>query len=176
MKKRKKVSFSLSTFKEAFFSLDSSPHKRAISFAIGVFIAFNPTYGLHTVEVFVIAGLFRLNLPLLFIGAWLNNPWTLVPISTFCYFVGRWVLQPLGFAYDPDAWGKMVHVLTHAGWREWFSTLPPMLLHQGIPFVVGSLITATVVGVLTYFVSLAILTRWSRTHGEKETIGSGYKA
>ncbi len=156
--------------------MDSSPHKRALSFAIGVFIAFNPTYGLHTVEVFIIAGLFRLNLPLLFIGAWVNNPWTILPVSTFCYFVGRWVLKPFGIAYDPNAWGRMVHLLTHAGWREWFTYLPPMLLHEGIPFVVGSLLVATVAGILTYLVSMAVLSRRSRMRDKKETVHTGYKA
>ena len=162
-----KKAFSFQTFKEAFFSLDSSPHKKALSFAVGIFIACNPTYGLHTVEVFLVVWLFRLNFPLVFAGAWMNNPWTILPVSTFCYFVGRWVMKPFGIAYDPNAIDRVLHILMHAGWRDWLSTLPPLLLHEGVPFVIGSLLVAFVAAVLTYFGSLFLLVRFQRLKERK---------
>ena len=157
-----KKAFSFQTFKDAFFSLDSSPHKKALSFAVGIFIAFNPTYGLHTVEVFVVVWLFRLNFPLVFAGAWMNNPWTILPVSTFCYFVGRGMMKPFGISYDPTAVDRLLHILMHSGLKDWVSTLPPLLLHEGVPFVIGSLFVGTIAGILTYFVSLFLLTRFQK--------------
>ncbi len=162
-----KKAFSFKAFKEAFFSMSVSPHKRALSFAVGILIAFNPTYGLHTVEVVIVVWLFRLNFPLVFAGAWMNNPWTVLPVSTFCYLVGRVVMRPFGIAYDPHAVNRFMHILLHAGWRDWLSSLPPLLMHEGVPFVVGSLLVGVVASVITYFVSLFVILRFQRMRGRK---------
>jgi hypothetical protein len=60
--------------------LHESPHRTALAFAIGVFIAFSPTYGLHTLSVLFCAWAFRLNVVALMAGSLINNPWTVVPI------------------------------------------------------------------------------------------------
>ena len=60
--------------------LKESPHRTALAFAIGAFIAFSPTYGLHTLSVLLCAWAFRLNAVALLAGSLINNPWTLVPI------------------------------------------------------------------------------------------------
>jgi len=68
--------------------LQESPQRTALAFAIGVFIGFSPAYGLHTVMVIVCAWAVRLNLLALMAGAYLNNPWTVVPILGATYWVG----------------------------------------------------------------------------------------
>jgi uncharacterized protein (DUF2062 family) len=169
-----KKAFSFQSFKEAFFSLDSSPHKKALSFAVGIFIAFNPTYGLHTVEVFFVVWLFRLNFPLVFAGAWLNNPWTVLPVSTFCYLVGRGVMKPFGLFYDPNSVDRLLHILMHTSWKDWLSTLPPILMHEGIPFVIGSLLVGSIAAVVTYFVSLFLLLRFQSLKGSGKKKEEGF--
>jgi uncharacterized protein (DUF2062 family) len=60
--------------------LHESPHRTALAFAVGVFIAFSPAYGLHTAMVFFCTWAFRLNFVALMLGAFFNNPWTVVPV------------------------------------------------------------------------------------------------
>ncbi|MGH7261175.1 MAG: DUF2062 domain-containing protein [Nitrospiraceae bacterium] len=60
--------------------LRESPHRTALAFAVGAFIAFSPTYGLHTLSALFCAWAFRLNLVALMAGSLINNPWTVVPI------------------------------------------------------------------------------------------------
>lgn len=60
--------------------LHESPHRTALAFATGVFIAFSPTYGLHTLSALFCAWAFRLNVVALMAGSFINNPWTVVPI------------------------------------------------------------------------------------------------
>ena len=68
--------------------LKESPHRTALAFAIGVFIAFSPTYGLHTLSVVFCAWAFRLNFLAVFLGAFINNPWTIAPILAFTMWTG----------------------------------------------------------------------------------------
>jgi len=87
--------FSLSSFRAQFeqvLHLHESPHRTALAFAIGVFIAFSPHYGFHTVSVFFFAWLFRLNYLAVFLGSLVNNPWTLLPILAGTLYAGFFVL------------------------------------------------------------------------------------
>jgi hypothetical protein len=82
--------------------LKDSPHRTALAFALGVFIAFAPHYGFHTVSVVFCAWALRLNYLAVFLGSLLNNPWTLVPILfatlyTGCAILGIPHLSPFGF-------------------------------------------------------------------------------
>ena len=72
--------------------LQESPQRTALAFAIGVFIAFSPLYGLHTAMVVVCTWLFGLNFVALLTGALVNNPWTIVPILGATYWTGAWLL------------------------------------------------------------------------------------
>ena len=73
---------------------DRSPRMLALSFCVGVYIAFSPYLFMHTAMVFVFAWVFSLHLPAVFAAAYLvNNPWTLVPIYTSDYFVGEFLLR-----------------------------------------------------------------------------------
>src|SRR5581483_10373754 len=61
--------------------------KLALSFCVGVYIAFSPFIGLHTVMTFIFVWLFGLNLAATFTASWLiNNPWTMIPIYSTDYF------------------------------------------------------------------------------------------
>jgi uncharacterized protein len=69
------------------------PHKLALSFAVGTYIAFSPYVGLHSALVFLLSWLFSLECAAAFAAAWLiNNPWTMLPIYAFTYNVGECVL------------------------------------------------------------------------------------
>ena len=80
--------------------LKESPHRTALAFAIGAFIAFSPTYGLHTLSAFFCAWAFRLNVVALMAGSLINNPWTVVPILGATLWTG---VQLIGLPDMPSA-------------------------------------------------------------------------
>ena len=83
--------------------LHESPHRTALAFAIGVFIAFSPIYGLHTLSVVFCTWAFRLNFLALMVGAGINNPWTLVPILGATIWTGSKLLGiPQASPFDWD--------------------------------------------------------------------------
>src|ERR1041384_6708054 len=83
-------------------SLDDPPERTALAFSIGVFIAFSPFLGLHTIMATLIAFIFRFNKIAIYSGTFINNPFlTLVPIIIASYAVGAFILgRPLSI---PDA-------------------------------------------------------------------------
>src|SRR5919205_1896761 len=87
-------------FRAAFrrlLAIDDPPERTALAFSIGVFIAFSPFLGLHTIMATAIAFLFRFNKIAIYTGTFVNNPFfTLVPIIIASYAVGALVLgKPL---------------------------------------------------------------------------------
>lgn len=84
----------LSVFTNALTS-GSSPQKLAWSCCVGFYIAFSPFPGLHTILIFVCKYLFRLNFPVLFIVASVNNPWTMLPFYSFDYAFGYWFVHSI---------------------------------------------------------------------------------
>jgi len=60
--------------------VEDTPHRTALAFGVGVWIAFCPLLGIHTLMAFAIAFLFRLSRGPLLLGAYINNPWTLAPL------------------------------------------------------------------------------------------------
>ncbi|MDH5496837.1 MAG: DUF2062 domain-containing protein, partial [Nitrospira sp.] len=65
--------------------LQESPQRTALAFALGIFIAFSPAYGLHTAMVALCTWLFGLNFLALLAGAFVNNPWTIILILGATY-------------------------------------------------------------------------------------------
>ncbi len=91
-----------------------SPEQIAWSFALGLSVAFNPLVGLHTVLVLAFCFAFRrLHMPLMFLGAFINNPWTMVPIATVEVFIGN-LLRGHGLRHGLGAipWRAI-------SWRSW---------------------------------------------------------
>src|SRR6266576_6016648 len=78
-------------------ALDDPPERTALAFSIGVFIAFSPFLGLHTILATLIAFLFRFNKLAVYGGTFINNPFlTLVPIIIASYAIGAFLLgRPL---------------------------------------------------------------------------------
>src|SRR5712672_4876987 len=77
--------------------LDDPPERTALAFSIGVFIAFSPFLGLHTILATLIAFQFRFNKIAVYSGTFINNPFlTLVPIIIASYAIGAFLLgRPL---------------------------------------------------------------------------------
>src|SRR5918996_2203151 len=87
-------------FRKAFrrlLAIDDPPERTALAFSIGIFIAFSPFLGLHTITATLIAFAFRFNKIAIYTGTFINNPiFTLVPIIIASYAVGAFLLgRPL---------------------------------------------------------------------------------
>ncbi|MBD3272794.1 DUF2062 domain-containing protein [Candidatus Dependentiae bacterium] len=77
------------------FTQGWSVEKLTLSFCMGVYIAFSPFPGAHTIMMFIAKWLFNINFPILFIATSINNPWTMVPFYSFDYAFGYWFMHKL---------------------------------------------------------------------------------
>lgn len=136
-------------------SLDDPPERTALAFSIGVFIAFSPFLGLHTIMAVAIAFLFRFNKVAIFTGTFVNNPFlTLIPIIIASYAVGAFLLgQPLGL--PPESRELLLRPrLTDRGyWR----TLFVESRHVLVPFALGGMLLSVVFSLLAYPLTLRLL-------------------
>jgi uncharacterized protein (TIGR03546 family) len=78
-----------------FVRMGGHPHEIALGFALGIFVAMTPTFGLQMLIAVFCASLFKWNLLSAAIGAWITNPLTAPIIYTFTYMVGSKLLDML---------------------------------------------------------------------------------
>src|SRR5215212_8095875 len=108
-------------FRAAFrrlLAIDDPPERTALAFSIGVFIAFSPFLGLHTILATLLAFLFRFNKIAIYTGTFVNNPLlTLVPIILVSYAIGAFALgRPLALPHEGLHLLKEPHLLTGLYW------------------------------------------------------------
>ncbi len=131
-------------------NLNDTPRRIALAFAVGVFLAFSPLLGLHTLLGLILAFLFGLNRVAVLVGLFVNNPWTLVPIYGAAVYVGGMLV---GF---PAA-----STLPDFGWRQvWQSSFWLQLIRDWRvvkPLVLGSVILSVLASVLSYPLALFII-------------------
>jgi hypothetical protein len=133
------------------FQLNDPPQKLALAFATGVFVAFSPTIGLHTVSCLVLGWLFRLNKLVIFTAAFINNPWTIVPLYGFCIWFGI-KITGTDVSIPHIAWNELT--LSSA-----YHTLRPYLW----PYIAGTLVVGAVAAFLSYFLFHWAVVRYRKT-------------
>jgi uncharacterized protein (DUF2062 family) len=124
--------------------VEDSPSRVALAFAVGVFIAFSPLLGIHTLLAIVIAVAFRLSKPAIVVGAWTNNPWTIAPMYSAGTLVGCFVLGVSPASLSEIDWslhGRAFYESLVDGFR-------PLLM----PFVVGNLLLGAVAAIASFLV------------------------
>lgn len=127
--------------------LQESPHRTALAFALGVFIAFSPTYGLHTLSVIFCTWAFRLNFLALMAGSLINNPWTVVPILGATFWTGFRVLGVPRTA--PVSWDDL-------GLESLYEQVVPYAL----PFVIGGFALSLFGAALCYPAAYVFISRY----------------
>jgi hypothetical protein len=137
-------------------AIDDPPERTALAFSIGVFIAFSPFLGLHTITATVLAFLFRFNKVAIYSGTFINNPFlTLVPIIIASYGIGAFLTgRPLGLPAEGLDLLKDPHLLTADYWRRLFKHSLDILL----PFTIGGMLLSIVCSLAAYPLTL----RWLR--------------
>jgi uncharacterized protein len=145
-------------FRKAFrrlLAIDDPPERTALAFTIGVFIAFSPFLGLHTVLATLIAFLFRFNKLAIYTGTFINNPFlTLVPIIIASYAVGAFVLgRPLQIPDEGLELLKNPHIFSGHYYRRLFFESWNIVW----PFSVGGMVLSVVCSLLAYPLTLRAL-------------------
>ena len=131
--------------------LQESPQRTALAFAIGIFIGFSPAYGLHTVMVIVCSWALRLNLLALMAGAFLNNPWTVVPILGATYWVGALLL---GRSDSPSFdWHDMS-----------FGAIYEQVMPYAAPFFLGGCVLSVLGAAVAYPLAYFFVARYRQLH------------
>jgi uncharacterized protein (DUF2062 family) len=149
-----------STFRRL-LALDDPPERTALAFSVGVFIAFSPLLGLHTILATLVAFLFRFNKIAVYSGTFINNPFlTLIPIIISSYAIGAFLLgHPLRIPAEGLALLKEPHLLT-AGYYS-------RLFHESWyivwPFCIGGMVLSVVCSLIAYPVTSALLRARRRT-------------
>jgi len=128
-------------------TVKGSPAELSLSFSIGVFIGMSPFLGLHTLLALGVAALFRLNKLVTLAGAYVTNPWTILPI----YTLGTW----LGIKVTSH--GNILQHIDFRGIR--FFNLIDLLGDLFLPFFVGTLLLGTLSSLICYFSLYALLKR-----------------
>jgi uncharacterized protein (DUF2062 family) len=147
-------------FRAAFrrlLAIDDPPERTALAFSIGVFIAFSPFLGLHTILATFLAFVFRFNKIAIYTGTFLNNPpLTLVPIIIASYAVGALFMgRPLRIPDQGVELLKNPHLLTGDYYRKLFSQSLDILE----PFALGGMILSVVCSLIAYPLTLRTLHR-----------------
>jgi uncharacterized protein (DUF2062 family) len=126
-----------------------NPAHVARAFGAGVFLAFFPLFGIHTILAFTLAWAFRLNRVAILAGTFTNNPWTIAPMYTAGTLLGCGLLGVSPATVSAVDWslsGDAFYASFLAGFR-------PLLW----PFVVGNLILGAGAGVASFLVLRGIL-------------------
>ena len=138
--------------------LQESPHRTALAFATGVFIAFAPHYLFHTASAAFCAWVFRLNYLAIFLGSFINNPWTVIPILAASLSTGIFLM---GETSRPTIeWDQLTM-------NNLFDMLWPYLT----PFLVGACTLAIIGSLLAYPLMRWTISRYRRMtyHQSTET-------
>jgi uncharacterized protein (DUF2062 family) len=136
---------------QVLFHVEDSPHRIALSFGLGVFIAFSPLLGLHTLMALGIAIAFRLSKAAIIVGIYVNNPWTIAPM-----YMGGTLLGCYLLGVSPD---DLAHLrFDQHGWA-FYKSLAHQLEPYLWPFVVGNTLLGVAFGLLAYGVLRRVLER-----------------
>jgi uncharacterized protein (DUF2062 family) len=145
---------------EALLHIHDSPRRTAAAYAVGVFFAFSPVVGLHTVLALVVAFVFNLNRVAVILGVYTNLPWFMAPYYTLTTVAASEVMGVRLPQQFPQRLGEVfaLSLLSREFWSALWSLLSPLLW----PFTLGSLAGALVLSGAAY-----VLARPSIVAGRK---------
>jgi len=134
----------------ALIKLDDPPHKLALAFALGVFVACSPIIGLHVITCLALGWIFRLNKLVILTASFINNPWTVVPLYGFCIWLGIKITGE-NRAVPRIAWDQL-------SLAKSYIVLKPYLWS----YVAGTLIVGAVSAVISYFLFYWLVVRYRK--------------
>jgi uncharacterized protein len=150
--------------------LRGSPHAIAMGVAVGVFVAFTPTYGVQMLLAPLIATFLGANRPASIPPVWITNPLTMPACYAFTYWVGTtfWAGPPVDEVYD-----MMVQTLSRlATFDVWeifdqFVAFMGMLRDILVPLFIGGVIVGLVAGGISYVVTREALRQYGEFRAQR---------
>ena len=136
-------------------SLKDPPHAIAVGMAVGMFFGLIPLWGLKTLLALAVTRLLRGSIVAAAIAVTLHD--VVLPVVPLLlrweYDVGYWLLS------HPHALPPRLH-MSHQNPAIWFHWSTFFTVDQ--PLLLGSFVLAAPVGVVTYYVTLALVKQWRR--------------
>lgn len=86
-------------WKEDIVKSQEPPHKKAAAIALGIFVGISPFWGLHTLLVFSLAAVFRLNKVIAFLFSNISIP-PLIPVIVYASYQAGALISGKGFDWD----------------------------------------------------------------------------
>lgn len=147
----------MNRFKNLFSSNAYTVQQQAISLALGAYVAFCPFIGFHTVIMLFFAWMWSLNGPLMICFSYLiNNPWTMIPLYFFDYWVGIKIITLFGLEnLQEPAFMVQLNNLLQAYFKE--------ISISGWAFLMGGNFVALIAGVMTYCGAFLLLKNFRRS-------------
>lgn len=142
--------------------IDETPHRTALSFAIGVWVAFFPILGIHTGLALFIAFVFRLSRVPILLGTWVNNPWTIAPMYTAGTLLGCALLGVSPGEFAAIDW----HAITRGSWADTVIRVMQVLRPYWWPYAIGNTLLGIVTAGAAYLILRTFLER-RRAAGRK---------
>jgi uncharacterized protein (DUF2062 family) len=140
---------------DALLHIDDTPHRTAAAYALGVFFGFSPFLGLHTVLAIACAFALNLNRVAVLLGVYSNLPWIIVAYYAGVTMFGS-VLTSVGLPADFRE--RLVALFELSIWKATFWEQLALLMRPLFwPYVVGSLIGATVLAIAAYPLALSFV-------------------
>lgn len=128
----------------AILSLDDSAHSIAKGTAVGMFLGLTPTVGIQMILVMLVSLFVRFNRKAALITVYISNPFTMIPMYWANYKVGTLFFSETVSRED------FQNLLTYHSFSQWLDAIHAVFIEVGLPLVFGSLIVATVGGIVTY--------------------------
>ncbi len=129
--------------------VEDDPARVALAFGTGIFLAFFPLFGIHTLMALGLAWAFRLNRVAVLAGTFMNNPWTIGPMYTAGTLVGCALLGVPPTRVSEVDWS----LSGPAFYASALESFRPLLW----PFLLGNLVLGAAAGAIAFFVVRAVL-------------------
>ncbi|PYQ20426.1 MAG: hypothetical protein DMF81_18670 [Acidobacteria bacterium] len=131
--------------------LEDTPHRTALAFGIGLWLAFFPILGIHTGIALLFAFLCRLNRAAILVGVYFSNPWTVAPLYIAGTMLGCAVLGVPTEGLESIDWD--LHGAQF--YRALAASLRPYLW----PFILGNTVLGIIAGLVGYVALRFVLER-----------------
>jgi uncharacterized protein (DUF2062 family) len=155
--------------------LRSSPRAIAGGLGLGMFIAFTPTVGIQIILAIIAATLCNVNRPAAIAPVWITNPVTVAPVYTFNYWLGTLIWPGPPLAEVKELFVNLGTALTHLQFWDMKEAILAMLqigMEILIPLLIGSIEVGIVLGILTYIISLKLLSFFFTRRIEKRLLNN----
>lgn len=158
--------------------LRSSPRAIAGGLGVGMFIAFTPTVGLQIILAIIAATICNVNRPAAIVPVWITNPVTVGPVYTFNYWLGTLIWPGPPLSEVSKVFTDIGRALTHLDFWDLKEPVVAML-QMGkeilIPLLIGSIEAGMVLGILTFIVSLKLLSFFFHRRAQKRLLNNRTK-